>query len=454
VTWQLHSRFTTHGSSCYSYCFFNLFPSFLLRRRRRRSSRISNILTTFRLPYDYLIQTRGIVQYFVGIVLGDTKMRKLPKLRLFCFLSVVLELSSAFTPLSLPTTTSSLSSSAPVHAFSTTSRRRAFGTRLSAEEKGGSSSGGGAAKEAPQYKKIGAVVRNVEQVGDGSFMLRMQVDDEHYNNSVKLDYKPGHVMALEIQDPSENESEMTADTIKNGGWMRGPYTISRATPSTLDVLIRVVGKKSAALANAPVNTPVRFGGKFKVPILDGVDQKETKKVIMIATGVGIGPCIGAIEMALQHQQQQQQQQQKENDDEYKNFPPIHLIATFRHDSHVVYREHLNALSKQHPTRFTWTPVITSKTGRIAASKESVQQVIADMRIHGLSLQHDVHYHLIGNGQMVQEWQTGLKKAGVHVDQRVTIENYFNTRAQPNATAIDNIASAISSSACAAVHACK
>jgi NAD(P)H-flavin reductase len=385
-------------------------------------------------------------------------MRKFPKMRLvsLCCLSVFLGLSCAFSPLSLPTTT--LSSLSPDTRFSSTSQRVFRGTRLSAEDANGgssssSSSSGGAAKETPQYTKIGAVLRNVEKVSDGSFMLHMQVDDKH-NNNIKLDYKPGHVVALEIQqDPSDDESELTADTIKNGGWMRGPYTVSRAnTPSdgTLDVLIRVVGKKSATFANSVVNSPVRFGGKFKVPILDGVDQSETKKVVMISTGVGIGPCIGAIEMALQ----QQEQQQKHDADEYKNFPPIHLIASFRRDCDVVYREHLNALSQQNPTLFTWTPVITSETGRIAASKESVVHLISNsMRIQGLGL-HDVHYHLIGNGQMVQEWQAGLKRAGVNVNQRVTLENYFNTRAQPDASAIDNIASAISSTCAAAVHACK
>lgn len=349
-------------------------------------------------------------------------MRKLSKLRLFSFFFLLfLELCIAFTPLSLPP------ASSPV-LFSSKSRR-VLGSKLSAEANGGS-------KEAPQYKKIGAILRNVETVGEGTFMLHMQVD----NDNIKLDYKPGHVMALEIRDPSDDKSEMTPDTINNGGWMRGPYTISRATQSTLDVLIRVVGKKSQTFVHSPVNTPVRFGGKFKVPILDGIDQSKTKKVVLISTGVGVGPCIGAIEMALQQQQ---------THGEYKNFPPIHLVASFRQDSHVVYRKHLNELSKKNPTRFTWTPVITSETGRISASKENVLQVISNS-IHGLGL-NDVHYHLIGNGQMVKEWQAGLKQAGVNGDHRVTIENYFNTRAEPNASAIDNIASAIASTC--AVEAC-
>jgi hypothetical protein len=115
-------------------------------------------------------------------LLGDmTIMRKLPKLRLlsFIFLSF-LERFSAFTLLSpLPP-----ASSSPFDLFSSKSRRVFDRSKLSAEQANGG--GGGGTKEAPQYKKINGILRNVEQVGEGSFMLHLQVEND---NDIKLDYK-------------------------------------------------------------------------------------------------------------------------------------------------------------------------------------------------------------------------------------------------------------------------
>ena len=73
-------------------------------------------------------------------------------------------------------------------------------------------------------------------------MLHMSVPGE------TIDYEPGHVIALEIEsvadDGDDDESKNANDTANNSGWMRGPYTVSRATDDSLDVLVKVVGDKS------------------------------------------------------------------------------------------------------------------------------------------------------------------------------------------------------------------
>ena len=153
----------------------------------------------------------------------------------------------------------------------------------------------------PQYDKIDATLRQVDILGDGSTaMLHIEAD-------TKIDYKAGHVLALEIDGASSSTSSSTSssseknqtDAVENGGWMRGPYTVSRATgEQSFDVLIKVVGDKSRTFASAQPGTPVRFGGKFKVPIVDGINMDDTKRVVFLSTGVGIGPCIGAIEEAM------------------------------------------------------------------------------------------------------------------------------------------------------------
>lgn len=273
-----------------------------------------------------------------------------------------------------------------------------------------------AADGAPQYDKIDAVLKEAEKVADGSYMLHVETTDDN----IHLDYQPGHVLALEIKDTSGDWND---DAKKNGGWMRGPYTVSRATEKSLDVMVRVVGKKSKAFSEAAAGTPVRFGGKFKVPILEGIPKEEVQKVVLVSTGVGIGPCVGAIELAMQDE----------------SFPPIALVASFRESGDVAYREHLDEIFQLHPTKFEWTPVVTSEMGRISKNEETMNVVTKS--ILGIS---DTHFHLIGNGQMVNEWKDGLDKAGVP-DTRITTESYFNHKAESDKAAIETITTSVAAS---------
>lgn len=274
----------------------------------------------------------------------------------------------------------------------------------------------------PQYEKIEAVLKDAEFLSKGSVML-------HISSDAQLDYKPGHILALEIEADSEmlesdDTKKSSADAISNNGWMRGPYTVSRATENSLDILIKVVGDKSKMLSEAESGTPLRFGGKFHVPIVDGIEKETTQRVLLISTGVGVGPCVGAIEEALN----------------MDSFPPIELCASYRHADEIVYSDYLNELQSNHPSRFSWKAIITSDTGRISASEENLKAIVAPKDLNlGLS---DTHYHLIGNGQLVAEFKAGLDRAGVPKD-KVTVEAYFNHKAAPNDDVIDRIAHVMS-----------
>ena len=85
----------------------------------------------------------------------------------------------------------------------------------------------------PQYDKIDATLVANEVVGRATNLLRLESD-------APLDYKAGHVLALEVEKDDE--------------WLRGPYTVTRATEKTFDVVIRVCGKKSEVMAAAPVGS--------------------------------------------------------------------------------------------------------------------------------------------------------------------------------------------------------
>jgi len=256
----------------------------------------------------------------------------------------------------------------------------------------------------PQYDKIDGILRSNEELAPGSVMLHVEVKDKE----TKLDYKPGHVLALEIQDEDDK-------------WLKGPYTITRCNESSFDVLIRVVGEKSERMANFKKDTCIKFGGKFKVPILDGISIESIKKIVFISTGVGVGPMVGAIEGALKD----------------GSYPPMELFASYRSPSDIVYKDYLDELSTNNPS-FQWNPVITSEGNRI--SSESNLEKLFD---NNLSIE-DTHYHMIGNAQMVKEWQTALLKAGVS-EEKVTIEQYFNHKAEIDGDVVDRIAKAVAQS---------
>mmetsp|Transcript_11725 Transcript_11725/g.13790 ORF Transcript_11725/g.13790 Transcript_11725/m.13790 type:complete len:310 (+) Transcript_11725:58-987(+) len=262
----------------------------------------------------------------------------------------------------------------------------------------------------PQYDKFDAVLQHAEVLAEGSVLVRVSTD-------ANVDYQPGHVLALEIEGDTTNSDE--------NEWMKGPYTVTRATDKSFDILMRTVGEKSKKFANAKSGTPLKFGGKFKVPIVEGIQKEDTKRVVFISTGVGVGPCIGAIEKAL----------------EDKSFPPIELFASYRTPGEIIYGTYLDELKGQYPGRLSSVSTVSSENGRLSGSVENLQAIISK---EAMSLK-DTHYHLIGNGQMVSEFKEGLKQAGVPKD-KVTIEMYFNHKEPKNDDVVNRIAGAISASA--------
>lgn len=266
---------------------------------------------------------------------------------------------------------------------------------------------------AEQYDKVDAVLTKAETLARGSALLRVETEGP-------IDYRPGHVIALEIEGVAVTRGKNAEDAKANEGWLRGPYTVSRSSANSFDVLVRVVGEKSRAFSRASVGTPVRFGGRYHVPIIEGIDTEAVSRVVFVSTGVGIGPCVGAVEEAL----------------EDEAFPPIEVFACYRNADEVVYLPHLGDLAAEHAGRLSHTVIVSAERGRLSANEDNLRLLLSEDVGPG-----DTHYHLIGNGQMVAEFQAGLEKAGVPM-KRVTIEKYFNHKAAPAQDAIDRIASVL------------
>lgn len=247
----------------------------------------------------------------------------------------------------------------------------------------------------PQYDKVDATLVANEVVGRGSHLLRLE-------SETPLEYKPGHVLALEFEE--------------GGEWLKGPYTVSRASESTFDVVIRVVGKKSEAYAAAAVGSKWRFGGKFHVPISEGIAARADR-VVCVSTGTGFGPVLGFAEDALAAA------------DDLK----VTVLAGFREVDDVCCKDAVQRLCVTYPDRFECAYVVSSSSGRVSSPGALASvAAVADAK---------THFHLIGNGAMVNEWTAGLKAGGVPED-LVTTETYFNHKDEPDAAVVDRIAAAI------------
>ena len=338
----------------------------------------------------------------------------------------------------------------------------------------------------PSYTTRDVILFRAEAIGNSSSVL-LHLDRDVDEDPLPFTYLPGHVVALEVplslavldndDDKTDEKQQKTIrDAHTNHGWMRGPYTISSANANTLTILIQTVGLKSRTLAQAPPQTRLRIGGQFHVPIVQGIVHPAVKRLVMISTGVGIGPCVGAMEHLVY-------------DPTVKShIQHIDLVASFRTVHDILYHDYLNmwASSCDPPDRFRFAPLVTrtsndddndndtEPTGRIASSMERLQHYLLHRpppppEEEVLPMDEDnhnqdetttppnplavapsptpfctvteTHYHLIGNGQMIHEWKQGLAQAGVE-SALVTVEAYFNHKAEPCTETIHRIAQVV------------
>lgn len=164
------------------------------------------------------------------------------------------------------------------------------------------------------------------------------------------------------------------------------------------------------------------------------EEDPTRRVVMIASGVGVGPCVGAIEDLM-----------KSDSSASSKIAYIDLIASFRTSDEIAMGVDLDKLVEE-PTSmgFRWLPVITEETGRLSSNGP---EVLREMYLKPASSDataspiRNTHYHIIGNGQLVNEWTAGLKMAGVP-SSRVTTEAYFNHAAKPDPAAVETISEAV------------
>jgi NAD(P)H-flavin reductase len=231
-------------------------------------------------------------------------------------------------------------------------------------------------------------------VATGSMWIKLEATDK-----LPAAFEPGHVLGLGV--PVDQ------------GHMRHAYTISRADPESrqFEHLYRVIpgGRMTPHLAALPAGSDMFFHGPFHTPIQQEI-RAAAERIVLIATGTGIGPVFGYAEKAL-----------KEGESR-----PLTLYAGFHAESDMCLIDELEALARKYQN-FAWHFTISHPSSLWRGLKGRVTDCVpAEIDTFNLDT---YHFHLVGNGEMVHVMRKALHHSGVSPE-RVSIETYFNHYAQP------------------------
>ena len=226
------------------------------------------------------------------------------------------------------------------------------------------------------------------ELSRGMRWLKIQLSDGH-----PVEHEPGNVVSLAMLD-------------SQGHSLKHAYTVSRADAAagTLEFLYRVIpqGRMTPSLAALLPGAGLRLYGRLGTPIAWEVDTSPAG-IVLVSTGSGIGPLFGYAERALSSGQE----------------TPIRLFAGFREAEDACLESELGALARAFP-HFKWQfslsrpgPGWKGLRGRVT---ESMPPALGPIK--------DLHFHLVGNGNMVVPLYKALMLAGLE-DERVTSEIYFN-----------------------------
>lgn len=224
-------------------------------------------------------------------------------------------------------------------------------------------------------------------LGRGNRWLKLQVQGDG-----PLDHEPGTVLGLAMRHGAET--------------LRHAYTVSRVDPAarTLEFLYRVIphGRMTPHLAALAPGAEITLAGRGGHPIAAEVDTRPAG-LVLVSTGTGIGPIYGFSERALAAGLKL----------------PIQLFAGFRAEEDACLQPELRRLAEVHPN-FRWHFSLSQPppdwTGLRGHVTESMAALLGPVR--------DLHFHLVGNGEMVVELYRVLRLVGL-AEERVTSEIYFN-----------------------------
>ena len=295
---------------------------------------------------------------------------------------------------------------------------------------------------APQYKSQAASVTASRPVCPNGCTWLLQLSGHEEPTA----YEPGHVLAIELEH--------------EGATLKGPYTVTRSSDSesqSIDCIYRVIeGTREANgdhVASGTRKTHVfkalesgaaaAFGGSFHVPILRGI-APEARHAFLVSTGAGVGPMIGFVEQCVAIWQGSTPAGAPGLPFEPCALERVTLFAGYRELGDVVCAEELEALVAASNGRFEWHACMSGEEtatddadfSRLAGrSTRAAPPLISSALSEGFE---GSHFHLIGNGAMVKEWQAALKSNAGASEEQVTVEMYFGHRAEPEPHAVESM----------------
>ena len=243
-------------------------------------------------------------------------------------------------------------------------------------------------ERADQYDRR-AVLTAVEPLTPtGTVRLTFDVVDEYPFN-----YKPGYFIGIRTEIPGQ-------------GLRRSPYCILSPPDGgrSFRLLVRLVpeGPVSCYLANLGLGDEISFrgpSGRSMIP------KEEGTELILLATGVGIGPLLGLSQHLLPQGFER----------------PVRLYWGLRLVDDICLLDELDELASTYPN-FRYSISLSQPPADWPGLRGRLTETVPPT----LAALAGKHFYLVGNGAMIEELGTALSDMGV--DPRlVHCETYFNVR---------------------------
>jgi ferredoxin-NADP reductase len=233
----------------------------------------------------------------------------------------------------------------------------------------------------------------------GTVRLGFHVIDEQ-----PFDFFPGYFVGIRAD-------------VAHIGACRSPYCIVSPPNQdrTFELIVRLVpqGPLSCYLGRLRIGDVIAFrgpSGRSMIP------KEESTSLVLLATGVGIGPFLALAEHLLGQGWDR----------------PVRLYWGLRLAEDICLLDQLDRLVRDHPD-FAYHISLSSPPprwrgwrGRITESVPAVFETLGDK-----------HFYLVGNGAMIAEMSTVLSDLGVD-ERRIYEEVYFSSKYRPDSSTLDAI----------------
>lgn len=217
-------------------------------------------------------------------------------------------------------------------------------------------------------------------------------------------FNPGQFVAIDFDHPDL-------------GYRRSPYCLYGASSEQreFELLVRVVpeGPVSLFLTTLEEGDIISFRGPSGHSM---IPNEPDTHLILIATGVGLGPC----RCFLRHLAGTQP------------LRPVTLYWGLRLEDDVCLLDELLGLQRN-LENFEWNISLSEPTGDWPPLKGRVTETVPPL----LETVADKHFYLVSNGAMISEMSTALREIGVPGD-RIYEESFFNHRHRPSEEVVRSV----------------